>query len=660
MTARWLALWLLVGASGVPASPALCQPTEARVPARPVAAQQDPVIYTIDLADARTQTIRVSMSLPAVEGPVEVALPVWRPGRYAVLDAAGTIRTVTAATTGGAPVLISKADKTTWLIEANQGAGEVGLVVSYDVYANSLADRTRHADDTHAFISPSAVLLYAPAFRDRPVEVRLVGLHEGWSIATALAPGPGGPGTFRAPNYDALVDAPIEAGRHERFSFQAGGVRHDVALWGASPDEFDADRMGRDFAALVETQRAIFGELPYDRYLYIVHAGPGFGGGTEHFASFVAQTGPLALAGSKRPAGAGGDAAKAYRGLLSLISHEHFHTWNVKRFRPRDLTPYDYRREQYTSLLWLVEGTTSYYDDLCCARAGVWKPSDYLTALGDTITGEAARPGRHVQSLAESSFDAWIKFNRATPDSANATVSFYSKGALVSFLLDMRVRESTAGARSLDDVMRELYRRFPPTGPGYTPGDLLGVLRELTGEDFSGFFADYVSGTEELPVSAALRVVGLELRPAEGSEHPRPRGEEGPGAREDDAADTVRPGRPAYLGLTLADRGGRAVVTGVASDGPAYDAGIIVDDEVVTLDDRRLMAGDLEERLKGLEPGQVVRLRTLRRDRERLVEVALAGLPENRRPHKLVRVKDPTPEQRAAYRSWIGHAWPEE
>jgi predicted metalloprotease with PDZ domain len=396
-----------------------------------------------------------------------------------------------------------------------------------------------------------------------------------------------------------------------------------MASWGrtdALPESLE-----KDTAKIAKVQQDLFGSFPFDRYVFISHIAPGASGGTEHLNSTVIQFKPTVAT-----------EAKDYRSLLALVSHELFHTWNVKQFRPAGIKPYDYLRENYTPLLWIAEGTTSYYDELTCVRAGVWEVKHYLESLGKVADAELRRPGGRVQSLESSSFDSWIKFNRPSPDSVNSTVSFYSKGALVSLMLDARMRETTGGARTLDDLMRALYKRFPLSGPGYTSDDVLALLTELTGEDFEPFFARYVRGTEPLALEEALAWFGLETHRDAGEE-------KGDGPR-------------AYLGLDLKDDGGLAALTAVREDGPAHGAGVLPDDQIVAMDGLRLRAGDLDARLKGRTPGESVELTLLRRDQLRTVRLSLGESP--RGALKVRRVEKATERQRAQYESWLGQPWP--
>lgn len=541
-----------------------------------------------------------------------------------MIDLAGAVSGVTATDRSGRSLPFEKVAKSSWRINTI-GVDEVR--VSYRLYANSLANRTRHIDDTHAFLSPAAVFMYCHELREEPLRVTLITPPE-WRTATGLDPDPARPGAFLAPDYDTLVDSPLESGLHDLRTFEVAGVPHEIAIWGVPTAV--PEKITTDFAKIAKVQHELFGSFPYTRYVFLTHVSPGAGGGTEHLNSTIIQTRPTVF-----------DTPKDYRGFLALASHELFHTWNVKRFRPRGITPYDYQKENYTDLLWVAEGTTSYYDELLCLRAGVWELTHYLEGLGKLIDGQLSRPGGAVQSLTESSFDSWIKFNKPGPDSVNTTVSFYDKGALVNLLLDVEIRARTGNGKSLDDVMRELYRRFPLSGPGFTGDDLLVILHDLTASDFGPFFADYVSGTKPMPVAEALDQLGLEMKR---------------GAKKDAEKDEASEGpEEAYTGLDLKELDGAAAVTAVRSDGPAFAEGLIADDLIVALDGKRLRAADLVTKLKKYKPGDTVTLTYFRRDELRTVQIVLASRP--RGELKVSKVKAPTPEQRAMFESWSGKKW---
>ncbi len=573
------------------------------------------VEYTVSLHRAKSQMVDISMRLPNPDGtPIELHLPTWRPGKDLILDPAGTIVSMTAFDSDGQPLSVQKTSKSTWRVETYR-AGDV--VIEYSLYANSLGDRTRHADDTHAFLSGSSVFLYTDRLRHKPLRV-VVTAPEGWQVATGLAADPDTPNAWLAPDYDVLVDSPLEVGEHELIGFAVDGVPHDIVIWG--PVEPDAERLAADFAAIVRVQRDVFegpgGTLPYQRYVFLIHAQPGIGGGTEHLNSTIMQTRPATFTSDS-----------SYASFLGLVSHEMFHTWNVKRLRPAGLAPYDYQHENYTDLLWVAEGTTSYYDDVTLVRAELLDADKYLAQMARTISRERRRPGSGVQSLAESSYDAWIKFNRSTPNDINTTVSFYSKGALVSLMLDMELRKRTGNRASLDLVLRDLYRRHPLASGGFTTADMLAVLASRSGKSFEDFFEAFVSGTEPLDLEAAFAVAGVELLPEE-----------------------VPTG--SYLGISMRDEAVRSIRT----DGPAFDAGVQVNDILLTIDSETL-AGSLAEFLEEVKPGTRLTLELERRGEHREIKVVTIAQPIT--GWTLERVADPSEDQRRVYESWLGQPRPE-
>lgn len=603
-----------------------------------------PTEYSVSLRSPQTQTATITMTVREVKGDsLDVALPVWRPGRYQVLDQAGSISAFAATNSRGEPLAATKLDKATWRIST--GGSEV-VRVSYRVYANSLNDRTRHIDDTHAFLSPAAVFVYAPERRFAPVRVT-IDAPDGWSTSTGLERENGSRTTFVGVDYDVLVDSPLEIGVHDFHEFEVDGVPHEIIVWhgGAAASEkprYDAEKFTRDFAAIVRTQVELFGDMPYSRYVFQIHAGPGLGGGTEHLNSTIMQTSRATF-----------EEEGAYKRFLGLVSHEMFHTWNVKQLRPADLKPYDYAHEDYTRLLWLVEGATSYYDDLCLVRAGLMSADAYIAMVEGMINSEIGRPGWREQSLEDSSFDAWIKFNKATPDAVNSTVSFYGKGSLISLLLDMEIRTRTANQASLDTVMRRMYERFPLKGPGYTTRDVLNVLREVCEEHrsaavdskgtaegakggtneraadcgFDDFFARYIAGTETPDFTRLFDVVGLTC--------------------ELDAIDESEP----YLGLTLVEKEGKTLVSAVLADGPAFRAGLMADDEIVAMNGRRLKKDDLDKRVGMHDAGDTLTFTFFRREELREIDVKLDAA--KKASWTVKRRAAPTDEQRVALREWL-------
>jgi predicted metalloprotease with PDZ domain len=343
---------------------------------------------------------------------------------------------------------------------------------------------------------------------------------------------------------------------------------------------------------------------------------------------------------------------KAYRDFLRLVSHEVFHAWNVKALRPAGISPYRYDRENYTKLLWVSEGSTSYYADIMLVRAGLMTPDVYLKKLGERIDEFRRRPGRHVQSLEASSFDAWIKFNKATADAQNSTVSFYAKGALVSWMLDFELRLRTKNRVSYDTVLATMYRDFPLAGGGFTPEDLLATIERLAGSDFDAFRRDYISGTRDLDLESCASIAGLALVLKADREDEDDDGDSEKASNDEDLPIEEQPD----LGIKLRDAHGRWVVDFVRSDGPAYQAGVIAGDELIALDGLRIREVELQKRLKAYESGDEVALTLFRRDELRTVKVPLAGRPKAKWVVK--RIDEPSPLQQAVYTSWLGQDWP--
>ncbi|MHC5026537.1 MAG: M61 family metallopeptidase, partial [Planctomycetota bacterium] len=301
--------------------------------------------YTVRLDAPQTQMvdIGVEVRVGAEAGFVDFSMPAWRPGRYLIHDPAGGVQEVRATDEGGNALPVEKLDKDTWRVMRGDATA---VRLDYRLYANSLGSRTRHVDDTHAFLSGDSVFVYAEGRRDSPVLVE-VEAPDAWRIAGGLEFAEGRTDAVVAPDYDVLIDTPLEIGIHDTLEFTVGGRRHEIVIWPVDHAAYDAEQLTGDFARIVEAQLAIFGRLPYERYVFLVHAGAGAGGGTEHLNSTIMQTSRAALEGGS-----------AYRRFLGLVSHEFFHTWNVKQLRPAGINPYDYTRENYTKLLWVAEGTT--------------------------------------------------------------------------------------------------------------------------------------------------------------------------------------------------------------------------------------------------------------------------------------------------------------
>ena len=483
--------------------------------------------YRVEVADIHAHLFGITLTVAAPAARQILRLPVWIPGSYLVREFAKNLQNLQCRQ-GKRRLAVEQRDKATWVADC---AADKPLVVQYEVYANDPSVRTAWLDATRGFFNGTSLCLMVDGQQDQPHMLELVSTKSiaHWSVATgacAVEVDKQGFGSYRADNYDTLVDCPVEIGPFWSGNFTACGIPHRFVVAGAPPS-FDGTKLLADTQAICEEEiRFWHGErmnnhsasrnkdggqnpIPYKNYVFMLSAmGDGYGG-LEHRNSTALickrQDLPrlprttLAPTTHKQPEG--------YTTLLGLISHEYFHTWNVKRLRPAELTTYDYTQENYTELLWFFEGFTSYYDDLLLRRAGLIDNTSYLKQLAKTVNGVEQTPGRKVQSVAQASFDAWIKYYRQDANTPNATVSYYTKGSLVALCLDLTLRAE--GKTTLDAVMRELWARC--NGGPMTEGDLLAVLAQLGARPFGSELAQWVHGTKDLPINALLEAHGIQI-----------------------------------------------------------------------------------------------------------------------------------------------------
>ena len=552
-------------------------------------------------------------------------LPVWIPGSYMVREFARNIVTLRAANAAGRKVAIAKLDKHTWQAAPVDGA----LTLTYEVYAWDLSVRAAHLDDTVGFFNGTSVFLAVCGHESAPCQVEIRrpagDAYRGWRVATALREARGTKryafGEYVADNYDELIDHPVTLGEFALARFDAYRVPHDVVIAGKVPS-LDLERLCADLKRVCEAQIALFEprtrRAPVDRYVFMTMAVSDGYGGLEHRAStaLICKRDDLPVKGKP-------DMSDGYRTYLGLCSHEYFHTWNVKRIKPAAFAPYDLSRENYTPLLWLFEGFTSYYDDLMLVRAGLITQQEYFTLLGKTIGGVLRGSGRLKQSVAESSFDAWIKYYRQDENAANAIVSYYTKGSLVALAFDLTIRAQTKHRKSLDDVMRLLWRRYgrdfyAGRATGIEPADVEPLFVEATGAELKKLFRDAVNGTRDLPLDTLLAPFGIELAP-------ETNGKPSLGAR-------VRGGADCSLAA-------------VHDDGAAQRAGLSAGDVLVALDGLRITGSNLDALLSRYRPGDVVEVHAFRRDELRSVRLKLDGPDVSK--FKLTPAPGRGPEKRA-------------
>lgn len=574
-----------------------------------------PVLYRIRPAPPQAHLFDLSLTVaqPAKKGQV-FHLPAWIPGSYMIREFARHIVSIRAES-AGRPVALTQLDKHTWQADPVDGP----LELRYQVYAYDLSVRGAYLDTERGFFNGTSVFLAVEGYEQSRCEVEIAPPHgkawRDWQLATTLTPRQDkcdahGFGRYRADNYDALIDHPVEIGRFERVGFKACGVPHEIVVSG----RFHADlkRLARDAKKICEWHIRLFGEpAPFERYLFMLYVGKDLYGGLEHRSStaLMAERDDLPQAGDKTI----GD---GYLRLLGLISHEYFHAWNVKRLKPAAFQPYDLARENHTRLLWAFEGVTSYYDDLALLRAGLIDRDRYLAQLAQTVTAVMRGSGRRKQTLEASSFNAWTKYYRQDENSPNSIVSYYTKGALVALALDLTIRERTGECLSLDDVMRALWAKWRRDGLGLGETEWERIAAETTGLDLAAFFDQALRSTDDLPLAGLLQRQGitLQLDAARGASD-----------RGGMAGDGSRPAPRAVLGArTGADPLGLRLLQ-VFDDGAAQQAGLSGGDVLVAVDGLRVTDGDaLAARLR---PGRAVTVHAFRRDELMTFELTPAAPP---------------------------------
>lgn len=555
--------------------------------------------YQVDCTQPQSHLLAVTLTiLPQGQTSLDLKCPVWTPGSYLVREYARHIQDFQALQGDGTPLPWQKISKNHWQISLGAAPVEKPIekpvekvVVSYRVYAYELTVRTNHCDASHAYFNPAALCLYVPEYRDRPLQITIIS-PPGWQVTTPLTALPGQTAGFWAENYDTLVDSPFEMGCHHLYAFQVQGKPHELAVWGQG--NLDPDRAIADIEKIIKIEAELFGGLPYDRYVFFLHLTAKSYGGLEHRNSCSLIFNRF---GFRQP--------EQYQRFLCLVAHEFFHLWNVKRLRPKGLEIFDYDQENYTPCLWFCEGITSYYDQLIPLWANLFDAATYLKLLSESLNRYLKTPGRQVQSLADSSFDAWIKLYRPDANSPNAQMSYYLKGELVALLLDLRIRLAHNHQRSLNTVLQNLWHTYGIPEIGYSHDQLWAEIEAVAGEDLGDFRRRYVEETDELPLVETLGQVGLEL-----------------------VEDRAIP----YTGIQLKQTHGAAILKTVFQDSPAQGAGLAPGDELVAIARWRITAEQWQEHLQNYQPGDHLEI-TFFRDGVLHTTTLVLGDPQ---PHKYV------------------------
>ena len=548
---------------------------------------------------------------------LDLKLPVWTPGSYLVREYAKHLQNFS-ANAGEQSLPWRKLSKNHWQVETSaiaQTSSDSTITVRYRVFANELSVRTNHLDATHGYFNGAALFFRIPGLEQQPISVTIVPPKSEWHVTTPLPAVPQQPNTFQAADFDTLVDSPFEVGSHQLHQFDVLGKSHELAIWGKG--NVNPAKMISDIEKIIEVEANLFGGLPYERYIFLLHLSSQGNGGLEHKYACSLNYPRFGFRDRDK-----------YNRFMQLVAHEFFHLWNVKRIRPKALEVFDYDCENYTPSLWFSEGTTSYYDLVIPLRAGIYDAKSFLNNLGKEITRFQTTPGRLVQPLSESSFDAWIKLYRPDANSGNSQISYYLKGEMVSLLLDLLIRERHGNSRSLDDVMRQMWQQFGKAEIGFTPEQLQEVIESVAGTDLNDFFGRYIDDTQELPFTQYLEPFGLQLV----------------GETEEDAAPC--------LGVRATTENGRESIKFVEAGTPAQLAGIDAGDELLAIDGMRVTAQNLSDRLRDYQPGDSIQVTVFHQEELRTYSVTLAAPRPSR--YQVTLVDRLSPTQKQNYQGWLG------
>lgn len=662
------------------------------------------VRYVVDLSDAKNHYVNIVATIPVRDETTELMMAVWTPGSYLVREYARHIDSMEVKS-GGKKLEFEKIRKNRWVVQTQ---GVKSFQLRYRLYCNELTVRTNFVGNQYAMINGAPTFVTVADRLDEKHVVRLK-LPKPWKrSSTSLRSIDKQPHTFIANDFDELVDSPIVAGNVQVYPFTAGGIEHQLVNVGES-GRWDGTKAAVDLKQVVETHQEMWGDIPYDRYLFLNMISES-GGGLEHDFSTLIMTSRWSFRDKKR-----------YQDWLSLASHEFFHTWNVRRLRPKTLVEYDYETEIYTDVLWIAEGITSYYEDLALVRAGLINRSEFLARLSKSVEKVQQTDGRKVQSLQESSYDTWIKFYRPDENSPNTRISYYSKGAVVAFLLDVKIRKLTDGKKSLDDVMRKMWGQHAEGG--FTSEDFRKVASDVAGEDLNAWFAETIDSTQELDYSdveflgvgepnksqgsgkktakkpasdpdsrsisnddesARKRVQDLENQAKNLSPKGKQKGkrkkrkkkklkaEQEKSKKKDqqrsvqqdpDATQEKPQAKPAaepavksdppkpWLGINTTSSDGKTKISQVTPDSPAADVGLSIGDEVIAINGYRI-GSSVQRRVAQSEVGEELELLIARREELLTIRVELGGIKSEN--WRLKFITKPSDQQKSQLDLWLG------
>ncbi|HVB12172.1 MAG TPA: PDZ domain-containing protein [Nitrososphaerales archaeon] len=554
-------------------------------------------------------------------GTIRLVMPTWTPGSYLVREFSRNVLDLIAFDIDEDTKLVSrKTSKNVWEVDP---AGATNVRIKYRVYGLEFTVDTSYLDNLHAIINGASVFMYVDGLQHEELVLTVFPDPDWKVISTGLENAQkeeDGAESFLVPNFDILVDSPIEVGNQQVHSFYVNGVRHEVSIF--TQKEFDQTMFVSDLRKIVETTIQVFSQIPYERYVFLIDFSSENYGGLEHLNS----THCIAPLYRLEP-------VQEYRQLLSLFSHEFFHVWNVKRMRPVGLGPFNYTAETYTNSLWIAEGITSYYDDYILRRAGIYTLGDYLDAFCSNVSLMKSLPGSKWQSAEEASFDAWIKHYRQDENSPNVLSSYYLQGTVIGWMLDMEIRKATASMKNLDDALRMLYQEtFVKENRGYMNEDFERICADIIGANATKQIFDLrVRGRHDVDFDKYLGYAGLKTTPK------KPQTEQG------------------FLGVKIRQESARLVVAGILSDNPAETSGLVVADEIIALDGLRMDSSKFSWYVTNRKPETPIKILVSRLGSllELTAETTFKPLME----YRIAKRDQASDEEKKLFKSWLGVGW---
>lgn len=571
--------------------------------------QAKPIHYDVSFPDAKKHYAQISITVNAKPGDiVTFKMPVWTPGSYKVREFSQHVDQ-SWFTNGENTTKPIRTNKNTWECLA-KSAGD--LTFTYNLYAFELGVRTSYVDQYMAFLHGPSAFIYVVGKEKENITISF-NTPSDWKNVEMPLPFDSKESHFTCNNYDLLADSPVALGTFDVSTYETAGVPHKIVMIGHG--NYDLVKVTNDFKRITDEEVKMFdGKHPSPQYIHFIQNVDNGGGGLEHLNCQTSQVNRWNYGNEER-----------YRNFLGLISHEYFHLWNVKRIRPVELGPFDYETENYTDLLWVAEGITSYFDDLFLKRIGIHTTETYLAALAGNINRLENQPGKDVMTLEESSKLAWVKAYLGNENSKNVTISYYNKGMLVAWMLDLEIMQNTKGKKRLDDVMLALYNDYyVDKDRGFTPTEFIAVCERIADKSLTDFFTRYVYDTPEIPYSEYLNYTGVVM-------------------------DNKAQKNPS-IGMSTKHENGKLIITYVHPSGSGSKAGLSVNDEIIAIDGWRAGA-DIDAEAGRYEIGQEVELIYARNGKMYSAKVTIEANPAVE--FHLSPLDDMTPEQKKVYESWL-------